>query len=382
MEFLCDLLPRKQGLHLHPFAKVVCQHQISEKAWLAKYQSTILVQLSFPSGFASVIHSGDEIWIWDFEVRCLNNDKSALDIIVDVTNGVTKAIFHSKKQVTKPAFVELYAGMGSWSFAQKAMKISGIPFMVEKDLEVARCCAKTHCLPLVTVDEAFEMLVEHGKIPINGCVFHGEVENPKLWMILSVVGPRILCLSPPCQPWSSVGKRMGLAAKDGRSWAVVFSAAAEAGVDALVCESVPGFKTHEHAKQLTSFAKECGYTMVVGNIIPVDHILPISRSRWISVYIRNELASNIDSMTQINAQNIRLPVYPDMGGLKGRDALIVDFQQHERSEIAIPFEAKERLIDPSLVPVWWKWNPSSDPIDVWKARIMNPEGNLTGVMAA
>ena len=262
------------------------------------------------------------------------------------------------------------------------MKIEGKHYLVERELEVAKCCARTHCLPIVTIDEAFVMLVENGKVPINGCVFHGDVGNPKLWTILSVLGVRHLTLSPPCQPWSSVGKRMGLAAKDGRSWAEVFGNAASTGVEALVCESVPGFKTHEHAKHLTHFAKQCGYTLMIGNIIPVEHILPISRSRWICVFIRSDIAEKIECNQQISAQNIRLPIYPDMGGLRGRDAFIQDFQPHERSEIAIPHEAKTLLTDPELIPTWWKWTPSTNPQDVWNARILNPDGNLCGVMAA
>ena len=382
MEFLSDLVPRKQGLHLYPFAKVCCQQQIDESTWLAKYQDDIPVQLKFPIGFASVIQLGDEIWIWDFEVKGLCSDKHALDIIVDLSNGVTKAIIHNRTPFNKGALVELYAGMGSWTFAYKAMKVEGVHYMVEKDLEVAKCCAKTHNIPIVTIDRAFDMLIHHGKIPINGCIFHGEVENPKLWMILSVLGVKTLCLSPPCQPWSSVGKRMGLAAKDGKSWAVAFNGAAELGVDSLVCETVPGFKSHEHAKHLTHFAKQCGYNMMIGNIIPVDHILPISRSRLICVYIRTELAMNVKNAQLISAQNIRLPTYPDMGGLRGRDAYVMDFQPHERHEIAIPHEAKECLTDPALIPSWWKWTPSTDPQDVWKARIINPDDNLSGVMAA
>ena len=382
MELLSDLLPRKQGLHLFPFAKVICQEKVDNHTWLAHYQQSIPVLLSFPSGFASVIQTGDEVWIWDFEVKGLCKDSSALEIVVDISNGSTRAIIRPRKHPLAPAIVELYAGMGSWSFAYKAMKIEGKHYLVERDIEVAKCCAKSHGIPLVTIDEAYDMLVENGKIPINGCVFHGDVENPKLWTILSVLGPLHLVLSPPCQPWSTVGKRMGLAAKDGRSWAVVFSHASELGIEALICESVPGFKSHEHAKQLTQFAKQCGFTLMIGNIIPVDHILPISRSRWICVFLRSDLAAKVDSTQLICAQNIRLPIYPDIGGLCGRDAYIGDFQPHERHEVAIPHEAKEFLIDPALVPSWWKWTPSTDPLDVWNARLLKPDGNLCGVMAA
>ena len=382
MELLSDLAPRKQGLHLHPFAKVICHQQVNESTWMATYQQSVPVHLIFPSGFASVIQSGDQVWIWDFDVKGLCSDKSALEIIVDLTNGTTKAIVHNRVHANGMALVELYAGMGSWTFAHKAMRIQGTPYLVEKDIEVAKCCAKTHNLPIIPVEQAFDMLIRHGKVPINGCIFLGEVENPKLWTVLSIIGIKEICLSPPCQPWSSVGKRMGLTSKDGRSWAVTFCAASEAGVNALVCETVPGFKSHEHAKHLIQFAKQCGYTMIVGNIIPVEHILPIVRSRWICVFIRTELAKSIDSNHQINVQNIRLPVYPDVGGLSGRDAFIPSFLPHERHEIAIPHEAKECLTDPAMVPSWWKWTPTNDPKDVWNARIMNPDGNLSGVMAA
>ena len=219
--------------------------------------------------------------------------------------------------------------MGSWSFAYNAMKIQGKHYLVEKDIEVAKCCARTHSIPIVTIKEAFDMLITCGKVPINGCVFHGEVEDHRLWTILSVLGVEVLTLSPPCQPWSTVGRRMGLAAKDGRSWAVVISNSADLGIDALICESVPGFKSHEHAKHLTQFAKQCGLNLMIGNVIPVEHALPITRSRWICVFIRSELAEKIDTTQQINAQNVRLPIYPDMGGLCGRDAFIQQFQQHE-----------------------------------------------------
>ena len=381
MEFLTDLEPRKQGLHLYPFAKVTCMQQVNESTWMAFYQKNIPVHLIFPTGFASVISGGDELWIWDFEVKGLC-DKNALELLVDLNNGVTKAVIHNRMQKKDLKIVELYAGMGSWSFAHKAMRVHGTTYMVEKDLQVAKCCSKTHGLPLVTIDEAFSMLMGHGKIPINGCIFHGEVENPKLWTILSIIGISYMCLSPPCQPWSSVGKRMGLASKDGKSWAIVIKGAEEIGIDALVCESVPGFKTHEHAKHLTQFAKQCGFTMSIGNIIPVDHSLPIVRSRWICIFVRTVIAKQITPDQQIRAQNVRLPIYPDIGGLRGRDAYIPNFLQHEICEVAIPHEAKECLINPNMIPSWWKWNSSDDPKDVWNARILNPDSNLTGVMAA
>ena len=331
--------------------------------------------LGLNPAFTQHLESNDEIWVWNFEVM---GHQSMTAVIADVNKGA-KIIIRPKAS-SPPTFVELYAGIGGWTFgADLVSPQHGRMYFVEQDRKVAQACAATHDLDTVEVQEAFKKFLESGQIP-KPCVF---IEDDRLWMLLALCHVRYGFSSPPCQPWSAVGKKGGLSVKDGRSWAIMFRQSFDTGIVAILCESVPGFSKHVHSKDLVAFAKSCEYQLAVCGVVSLDHALPIQRNRWLAVFLCKSLDKKVDSANRMCAQNLTLPFFKDMGGMEGRHAILPFIDPEDESLLAPCAEALAAMKDPRFVPGWWKESFHATTTEkIMECRTLKRKGFFQAVMAS
>ena len=373
MEFISDLIPPPEGLASEPRCGYLQMIQslgpdpddVAFDVWESKYRQ-VTIHAHFPVGFASQIQKGDVVKVWDFQI--LGSLDGILTIRIDLwANG--RAAIQLRPDTSENVMVELFGGMGSWTFALDLLPGKWSHFIVEKEADVAEACAATHQLPIYQISSLFQQLLYTGVLPSNGGVIISDVEDYRLWVVLSCLQPKRLFMSPPCQPWCTIGRQLGLEAKDGRMWALTFRRASDLGLISLTCETVAGFRNHCHAKVLVGFAKLCGYSFCVGGPIEVHQMLLIVRTRWIGSFVRCEIADAIPCELLLHIQHTKLPIIPDVGGLIGH-------------EVRIPQEAVEKLTDLNYLPSWWKGGRDPDPQSVWEQRILKADHALEGVMAS
>ena len=334
--------------------------------------------LGLNPAFTQHLERNDEIWVWGFEVM---GHQSTTAVIADVKKGA-KVILRPRSS-SPPTFVELYAGIGGWTFgADLVSPHQGRMFFVEQDRKVAQACAATHGVDVVDVQEAFSKFLDSGYVP-KACVLLGNVEDDRLWMLLAICQVTYGFSSPPCQPWSTAGKQGGLSVKDGRSWAVMFRQAFDAGIVALICESVAGFPKHEHAKDLTAFAKSCEFQLQVCGVISTEHTLPIQRNRWLAVFMCKTLDSKIDQANRMLVQNLKLPFFQNMGGMEGRHAILPFIEPEDESLLAPCAEALAAMKNPRFAPSWWKDSFHATTSEkIMECRTLRRNGFLQAVMAS
>lgn len=386
MEFLSDLVPPPLGLD----SRTRCGYlqmiqslghdpdEIAFDRWEAKYQQ-LTIHALFPVGFAAQIRKGDVVKVWDFS--SLGYVDETLTLQIDLWHRGRAAI-QLREDTPERVMVELFGGMGAWTFALDLIPGQWTHFIVEKDQDVAKACAATHQLDLYHMHDLYQQLLYRGVLPSKGGVIVADVEDHRLWVLLSCLQPKRLFLSPPCQPWCTVGNQLGLEAKDGRIWARTFRGAGDLGLISLTCETVHGFRSHRHAKVLVTFAKMCGYSFCCGGPVDVHQTLPIVRTRWVGSFLLNGLADKLPCEYLLHIQHHKLPIIPDLDGLVGHDAWIEHFDEHELEEVQIPSHVCSMLSDLKYLPAWWNGERDPDPQAVWCKRVIKPDQALEGVMAS
>lgn len=101
----------------------------------------------------------------------------------------------------------------------------------------------------------------------------------------------VCTFSPPCQPWSLGGVGMGFESDNGMSMgSAIYAIRIVRPIIALFecADTVPG---HPHYKLIRYGLAFAGYTMVWTSISTYHELSAMQRSRWLSIWVRNDIKS-------------------------------------------------------------------------------------------
>ena len=389
MEFVRDLRPPDISLHLPRHIHICLKELVDDDlggdsckhlSWCRTenpHGQTFWIGLN--SMFIQHLMKEDNIWIWDFEI--LGSHKGGVILAVDVAKHA-KICLRPRLQ-SSPVILEAFAGNGGWAMGVKQLVDETIPiYHVEIDYQVALNCGKTHGLPVQSIEKIFDDFLNEGKLP-PPMVIHADIQDPRLCMLASFLQISHFLSSPPCQPWSGVGLQTGLACRDGRAWAYLFRFAFDIGVEALVCESVVGFKKHPHAKSLIELAKMCGYQVAVANVFPINNALPLNRTRWLGIFVTRIQDKRIPNHLRLLVQNMQFPKCDLENGMKGRHACIPSAAREHHLLLKPTQQELNFMVDPHYLPPWWRHGYDiSTPEKILGLRTLKLSDNLQAVTAS
>lgn len=153
-------------------------------------------------------------------------------------------------------------------------------FAVEKDFNTARAYGLTHDFVVLEIDEAVQRM-KQGEIPTK-LIVHGDIEDPKVWMVASHYEVDTWVGSPPCQPWTGAAFQTGLKVYDGCLMPNFISIAGFCGVNTVLIENVATVVRHEHFRLIKKIARQYGLPLLLGSVDICDrHLSPfccLSRS--------------------------------------------------------------------------------------------------------
>ena len=186
--------------------------------------------------------------------------------------------------------LELCAGgFGGWhrslDFLSCMFDIPMKVLSVELNLQAALSFAISHGVPLVSgfaplplsLVERFQHLVLHADVSSN------------VWLeFASHWQSELLCISSPCQPWSSAGSEGGLDSSDGHLMvdALVYAKLLRPRV--VVFEQVAGFALHPHRPHILKILRCAGFKDVFARTVDVSDVAPVHRLRYLLIAVRTE----------------------------------------------------------------------------------------------
>ena len=277
---------------------------------------------------------------------------------------------------------ELFGGLSGWGYASKQMGLP-IDFIVEKDEETAKACARALHTQVVDT-KSFIDLALSGEV-LGPLVICGDVSDKLLWSALSMLNVAIIMASPPCQPWSSSGRGKGLADPNGMVFKDMMQNAGRCRVHMCLVENVSGIVRHPDYQILITGAALDGMHLRCSGTYSVLRVSPVHRDRWLATFTHSSVQV-ISSPTQ-SAQDLSFAAEhvccPLPGpSLQAADALHLTLSHARAVELKIFEDAMKMLESSELLPSWMtsKVDWSKDR-PVFHARMIQPTDHLIGVMA-
>ena len=377
MNFLSDLSNVPSMLHGGNYIQLRVITQCADNPGKYQCATTVggMVNVLFRGGTPASIPNDAVLSVWDFVGESSADGQVTIPIELGGSCRWAWRTEKSGNESVKPSVGELCAGLGGWSHGMKPLKLES-KIMVEKHHDVAVACAKSFDIPLVTLDEAYKMIVS-GSV-LGPCVLEADIYDKRTWTVISYFQLDILCLSAPCQPWSKASTQTGLAMMDGRVTPFVFYMAKVVGIRVVNLENVSAIQTHPHFLDLIKFIRLQGFQIAHSGSYEVFPLLPIKRERWLATFHHQSI--QVPPYVREGAEKVK---YPRIGfGISyigARDCVQKHISEREREDLKPCVDAILALSDPKLLPAGFERHYSQDVIN---SRTMNENNPIGGAMAS
>eukprot|EP00438_Fugacium_kawagutii_P005524 Skav227068 [mRNA] locus=scaffold72:1037919:1040303:+ [translate_table: standard] len=278
---------------------------------------------------------------------------------------------------------ELFSGLGGWDNAGKALGYTTKVF-VDQDPTVAKLLAQTQGATPMTAKQGIDMILQ-GHQP-DVMVLCDQVENPLTWVVLGLCNIGYVASSPPCPPWSSAGNTKGLQSKEGEVFKTMLLWSGRLKLITLGVENVPGIVKHADFGELIRYAYSQGMVLVLSDIHSVNKVLPITRDRWLALFVHSSVKFSRDHVQIAKAISFdhvsfrSLSVSPSI-----QDANVIHtcLNRDDKVKLTVPDAALQAMMKPEYVPFWMKsMIQNNEPSEIMKARTMTPSKQLSGAMAS
>ena len=133
----------------------------------------------------------------------------------------------------------------------------------------------------------------------SGEVFAGRFDvGSKSWYNISRKHVNVFWTkSPPCQSWSLGGRGQGLESWNGLAWVHSIVAAKWLRPNAILVECADTVPSHSHFRLIKASYKLIGYRMHWMKVVAIDQLTSMHRTRWISLWLRNDVVQTDDTCT-------------------------------------------------------------------------------------
>ena len=361
------------------FVEVVLRDYLPDSSsWLrcdCQIHGTVLVH--FVGGTPPLLTIGSTLSIWDFGMESLHGN---MVYVIDLTGDARWVVRRRSTGPITPSFAELCCGLGGWTCGMEVMNKSfshgGHVLMVDINEDVAKSAAKTWDMPCMTLDEAYGLVLD-GCVLCN-MVIIGDVQDKRIWTIISLLGIQTILTSPPCPPWSNAARRGGFASKDGLIFPSLVQMADHVGIRLIVVENVASIMLHQHFGALQKFVNDCGFSLVHGTSIDSYPFLPIKRNRWIAAFVTRDLIPSQEIMDFVDECKFpKMSLGPASMG--ARDCLHISLQDYEKTELQPSALAMAKMCCNDFLPRSFEGTPK---LNVLQSRIKSPNDPLQSAMAS
>ena len=305
-----------------------------------------------------------------------------IHIHVDPSKGAS-ILIHPNPRRGGLQVAEIFGGIAGWSEASALFGC--VPkIVVEKDEGTAQCCAKKlQCEVMKAEDYVNQVL--HGNNP-DKVVLCDNVNSRWVWMALTLANCDCTLGSPPCQPWSTAGKGLGLQSEDGMIFSETLQWGASADISVMLMENVPGFAKHEDFPKVVSRAMVDGWKMPLYGVFQCGLVRPILRDRWLGTFVQRHVTfedSKAVLARAIDFTNHSFKVVARSPSMQTADVVHVNMSQDEREKLLIQPNIQAMMRDPKLAPKWLRKKCCViNEESVWNGRAIQTNQQMNGVMAS
>ena len=188
---------------------------------------------------------------------------------------------------------ELFSGaFAGWKQASAVMDSMGSRWAsthaVEIDPDLAAMYQRSHHVPLM-YDEKDPRFRLPGPVvapdDYQSSVFVGDIRNMDWVKTLPWNCELIVCMSPPCPPWSPSSPKNGLEHEDGQLFAEVIAQLRFVQPRAVAVENVNGIVNHPHFQAILDVFQWAGYKLAWSCVSDLKNVAPVTRKRWLAVFL-------------------------------------------------------------------------------------------------
>ena len=230
----------------------------------------------------------------------------------DTPHAIVTRIANGINDVTQ--WAELFAGIGSWSWAARRMGVE-VAIAVESNDDVS---------------ENFRL--NHPKVPC----FTGEVKNYE-WVSRLSEPLQGIAASPPCPAFSSLQQSPGLAAPSASSWTQLMSIVRTLQVPMVLIENVKGIM--HRLPEVVEALRLCGYRLIATQLADLADLSATRRARWFGLFVR----MHVNDRTPLTTSQFKRHAH----NLTSFQAIIP--QDWPKDHLLIPPEGMRALRNPDYV---------------------------------
>ena len=333
----------------------------------------------FPTQWLHQLVVGSYCTVMNFATDFFEDE---IHIHVDPSNDAT-ILIHPSSRRGDLQVAELFGGIAGWSEASEMFGC--VPrLVIEKDEGTAQCCAKKLKCEVMKAEVYVNQILQ-GNV-IDKVVLCDNVNSRWVWMALTLANCDCTLGSPPCQPWSTAGKGLGLQSEDGMIFSETLQWGARAHISVMLMENVPGFSKHQDFPKVVSRAMVDGWKLALYGVFQSGLMRPILRDRWLGTFVQRHVSFEDGKAVlarAIDFTNHSFTVVAKSPSMQSADVIHVNMSQGEREQLLISPEAQALMRDPKLAPKWLrkKCTVISDE-NVWNGRAIQIDQQMNGVMAS
>lgn len=280
--------------------------------------------------------------------------------------------------VEKYSLIELFAGgFAGWSQAACVLQTLGVAWESTVAVELDKCIAQMYAdnsrCEIIDADDVNFCLDESLTADRKGSViFRGSVCDRRFTRLVPWMQRQVVTISSPCPPWTKVSVKDGLNHPDGKLFPYTAAEMRFLRPDVIAAEQVETFRSHEHYQGVIDAFKWAGYQLVWETCSDLKDVAPISRRRWLGVFVRVPFASKIGCRIDL----IKLPIT----NVFSFHSLIKLPCEHEE-ELTLTEDLLSTYSDPSLCRYGKGRVDIKTREHVLQERIKGPFAQLNAVMA-
>ena len=188
----------------------------------------------------------------------------------------------------------LFAGaFGGWEMATKWLSEQNTPVLfgqhtsIDADEGVIEIWEQLHGTKAVKAPLPYDQ----DWIASTHVGIHAAVGDPTIVALCQAQVNSMGTMSPPCQPWSKGGKRLGLSCDNGWAFVSGLILAFKLQVIILTAECADEIVSHEHYEMIMHIAKHLGFKLIWSQVTPLNHLSPQMRTRWLATWVRADVSA-------------------------------------------------------------------------------------------
>jgi len=195
----------------------------------------------------------------------------------------------TKNDSPKIHILELFAGAyGGWSSTIQHLQdfhdLDAQTISVEFDLKTCLFHAASRSTPIINGFTKLPTNLFQGFH--NDLMIHADATSLDWIAPIGAWHPDIVCLSPPCPPWSRAGRGAGLGSIEGMLFPESVSLLRWLQPSLILVENVAGFQSHEHKPFVLRTISMLGYRLAWARVLDLKAHAPCSRPRWLALFER------------------------------------------------------------------------------------------------